>query len=545
MEPEPTTLLFALAEPRALASVVAGAPTLALALASTCRALHGSLAALPIEALLPANVVTSTDVANDAAQLALAPFGRSADGKSWGADFVALAIVVAQRQQMLVAIAARAEQADGSDEPLAADAAYDAERARLCGDLVVASRFFKRCEPRRQLATLFLPGHEALIGFAAGPMLRAAGSAHDGALAGAAARILVGASFDRLTTYKISAGFRVRQGRGIDPGWQPPPASAPLYALGWALLAGGEDAVEAARVVLSLATAERWLVAEVGLALVGCSCQGNPSGRGHLEQAEQTPLRRGLCAALASRSELLSCLGCAIILGILGMSEDPSVVARAGLALPLARAWRAGGEAAGAPDVPPRRRLSAALCGLALADLCRKLLPTPPEPTLKTRAAPKGWDKEAWDAVLATNHRSALSNRAAHLAARELLLSELAQAGVEVPTSLLAMEGGTRQQWPATAEFDGHGGPTAAPWPAELAALEEAWAAIPQQLRAHLKPADGPGEPDTFNSFMRLLGAVEGTFAAELQQLETSLDYTFGGACTCSMCAIAHDEDGY
>jgi hypothetical protein len=317
-------LLEALNAPRISAAVVTGDPVLAFALARTCAQLRNAMAAVPLAVLFPPEPELASLHARPehafwvSADPALFPRRMFGGPKldAFGDGYRSLGALVGAR-------VARLERA------LERGAVPSAETAAVAAELADAACFLQRMEQPFQMRDLQLPANEALVKLAAGPWLQAAAAAADSGLAGQAARAIVGLSLDRLCNYSISQAFGMRKGRGLDAGWEVPPPSAQLYGLGWALQhADGDAALSAARVINGLSCAERWLVAEVGLALVGTACQGN-GGVGHCDEARDLPLRDGIEAALL-RGPPLVCALCAMALwGMLNVSENPSVLGRA------------------------------------------------------------------------------------------------------------------------------------------------------------------------------------------------------------------------
>ena len=301
--------------------------------------------------------------------------------------------------------------------------------------LVAVGRLYKHVEPRHQFKQLTLPGHQGLVQFAVQDLLRAAARARSGPLADAACKLLVGSSSDRLCDHEVTAFFDVRKCRGLDDGWAAPPEDADMYGIGWALLANpGETtgALSGLRVLVMLTAAERWLVAQVALALAGRAVCGAGDGS-HVGQPAASPLRDGLtrCLSDPQTGELQGVLAAVAVVGMLQRCEHPGVLLRSGLGAALVKGWR-----------DSTRPLTSALCAYALADLSQESRQAHSAPWrwVKTeeeidREVPRGFEDdpeklEIYRAQQKVQRKSGLLMKEEYEAGVAMFCAELEAAGV-------------------------------------------------------------------------------------------------------------------
>eukprot|EP00418_Pyrodinium_bahamense_P036738 CAMPEP_0179194322 /NCGR_PEP_ID=MMETSP0796-20121207/96579_1 /TAXON_ID=73915 /ORGANISM="Pyrodinium bahamense, Strain pbaha01" /LENGTH=550 /DNA_ID=CAMNT_0020898647 /DNA_START=36 /DNA_END=1688 /DNA_ORIENTATION=+ len=495
-----------------LPDVVRGNPELLLRVRGIPELKEAS-SAVPIEVVLPplADIPAAVkfpprrpsgsdpSLAEPTAELPPAPAGfeKNADG-SWGSAFAPLAELVEHvKEKLLVDI----EQ--GSTESIAL-----AESA--ASGLVAVGRLYKRIEPRYQLVRLTVPGHEKLVEFGL-ELLRAAARAKNGRLADAACKLLIGGSFDRLCGYKVTEDFDVPKCRGLEDGWKPAPEDADLYGIGWALLHndGPGGVLSGLRVLNMLTSAEKWLVAQTALGLMGDAVAGAKNGS-HTGPAGPSPLREGLakCLTEAEVGELAGIYAAGAVIGFNQRSEHPGALMRAGLGSTLVKAWK-----------DKSRPVTSALAAYALADLSQQVRQAHYDPwnrvdseeEIASREVPSHVeDAEKWREQLRKN---SAANR---------LLGEEYEAGQRLFTAELRAEGvALRPNRRKRAEADGAGGEAEEPEaglempPSEEEAVEAAWEAVMPLLSAELK-AKKPG-PEALGPGAGLLPGLQlapGFFAA-------------------------------
>jgi len=491
---------------QSLESLVRGDPELLERVRERFPEYQGQADALGLEVLLPdlATIPAAQKFADEepVANPPVAPPAWSCREGVWGAAYEPLARVVERTKAQLLA-----DLEDASPE--AVSRAEAASRG-----LVAVGRLYKHVEPRFQFAELTVPGHEALIGFGVKQLLRAAARAKSSTIAECACKLLIGCSFDRLCRYGITEDFDVRKGRGLAKGWVQPPDDADLYGVGYALLSGpgSSGAIAGLRVLLILTSAERWLVAQVTLGLLGKAVIGARDSS-HTGPPAPSPLREGLLRGLQEpdAGELHGILAAMAVIGMNNRCEHPGALLRSGLGPALAKAWRE----------KELRPITSALSAYALADLCEEAAQAHSAPWRGALTEEEIVEKqppshvqspEAWRASLRKQRDESLPMKEEYEAGVEILRKELLEAGLGLPP---------RRDDPASPKAPEAG---ELPWPLSLdEAMNAAWDAMPvvEETRAKMRRCQH------WQSYNTLCKPLEKLFKKELEGNEPGLYVTF------------------
>jgi len=505
-------------EQRPLVDFVRGDPELLYNIHNKFPEFQFTANAVPLEALLPdlatipaAPSDEGSTAANtaDTADAALPPAVRArwscSESGVWGSAYEPLTVIVERVKTRLLA-----DIEEGTPESISR-----AEGVAL--SLVAVGRLYKHVEPRFQCTPLTVPGHEALVRFAFKDLLRAGARTRNRSLADTACKLLIGASFDRLCNYGCAEHFCVRKGRGLDEGWEGPPADADLYGVGCALLSGPEP-LAGLRVLVMLTRSERWLVAQVVVGLLGTAVVGAP-GEAHTGPAVPSLLLQGLTRCLTDPSvgELQGVFAVDAVVGMLARSENPGALMRCGLGATLVHGSR-----------DATRPLFAALCAFALATMCSEAgrafyAPwyTMPGSSEEAEVPPHAnADPEGWRA-------STRRRKEEYDAGVKLFRQELEAAGLAM---LAPGEGNVRgkelgsasvhdQEIPQAEAQDG-GRPGLVLPLTQDAAMELAWAALPGEAATSSRPAKGM---DAWWSYCELCATVQQLYQSELDAHEPGL----------------------